>query len=464
LPETISFDLPMLPALTKDSIPVLTVLLLFTLFRPRKRNVQTRPFLPQHGFVRVATVGIVIGTLFTVATNGDPLFYGPRIQQGMRLYDGLSQALNAFILILPLLLARIFLARPESHLLLLKVLCIAGMGYSFLALIEVRMSPQMNQWVYGFFPHSFVQHYRSGGWRPIVFTGHGLVLAIFFCMTILAAAGLTRLEPAKRGTYLAALLWLALTLVMCKSLGAMIIVVFFLPVVLFVGRRGQFLFACAIAALVLTYPIGRSSGVIPVQQILHQAERIDPARADSLRFRILNEDMVLGKAMERPLFGWGAWGRSRVFDPNSGADITTSDSYWVGVLGVGGWTRYLFEFGLLCIPLILLFRRATSYGIGMETSVLALILAANLVDLIPNSGITPLTWMIAGALWGRLELGRIDMKAGAEPVSTSKRRGPRYSRSDDPDDAPHAATERPRHRFTRQDSGHKPRRSREHPQ
>jgi hypothetical protein len=283
-------------------------------------------------------------------------------------------------------------------------------------------------------------------------------------MTILTAAGLTRLEPARRGIYMAAFLWLIFTLMMCKSLGAMIIMVLFLPAILFVGLRGQLIFAAVIAALVLTYPIGRSSDFIPVQQILHQAEKIDPQRAASLLYRLQNEDIVLAKASERPLFGWGAWGRSRVFDPGSGADITVSDGHWVGVLGVGGWTRYLFEFGLLCIPLILLARHTRRYGIGMETSVLALILAANLIDLIPNSGMTPVTWMIAGALWGRLELGRIDMKAGAEPVSTSKRRGPRYTRSGGPDDALPTATERPRHRFTRQDSGHKPRRSREYPQ
>lgn len=429
LPETIEFDLPLLPALTKHSIPVLTVLLFIAMFRPGRHEHQERPLLPQNGFVWIATVGIAVSSLFTVTTNGDPLFYGPTMLPGMRLYDGLSQALSALIMLLPMLLARKFLASPETHVLLLKVLCVAGLGYSLLALVEVRMSPQMNNWVYGFFPHSFVQHFRAGGWRPIVFMSHGLVLSIFFCITILAIAGLTRLEPVKRGIFIAALLWLIFTLVMCKSLGAMIIMICFLPAVLFLGVRGQLIVACAIACLVLSFPIGRSSGFIPIQKILQQAEKIDPQRAESLLYRVQNEDMVLNKAKERPVFGWGAWGRSRVFDSNTGADITISDGYWVGVLGVGGWARYLFEFGLLCIPLILLFLRAKHYGIGMESSVLALMLAANLVDLIPNSSVTPLTWMIAGALWGRLELGLIDAQTTTELVTASKRGQPSYNRS-----------------------------------
>ena len=138
---------------------------------------------------------------------------------------------------------------------------------------------------------------------------------------------------------------------------------------------------------------------------------------------------MLDKALDRPLFGWGAWGRSRVFDSDSGADITISDGHWVGVLGVGGWVRYLFEFGLLCVPLILLFLRCRQYDIGMESAILALVLAANLIDLIPNSGLTPLTWIIAGALWGRLELGRIEAEAETGPATVSNRVTAGYSRA-----------------------------------
>lgn len=430
LPERTEFDLPLLPALDKHSVPVLAVLLLLALFRADKNSAREIPLFPENWFVRFAIVGLVAGALLTVVTNGDPLRYGPTILPGMRLYDGLSQILSMIILLLPLVLARKFLARPETHVLFLRVLCIAALGYSLLALLEIRISPQLHSWVYGFFPHSFAQTFRGGGWRPAVFLSHGLVLAIFFCFTILATAGMARIDTKRRGAFLAALVWLFVTLVLSKSFGALIIAALLLPMALFLKVRGQLIVACVIAGLVLSYPITRASGLIPVDKILQQAEQIDPARAVSFAVRVTNEDRMLAKARERPLFGWGGWSRSRVFDPATGIDITTADGAWIIALGVGGWVRYLLQFGLLCAPLFLLLLHHRRYEIGMESSILALILAGNLADLIPNSSMTPLTWVFAGALWGRLELGRI--KAGAETGAAGetapKRAIPVYSR------------------------------------
>lgn len=451
LPETIAYDLPMLPALTKHSIPALAVLLLIALFRSQKGRTAERSLIPEHPFVRIATVGLLAGALLTVATNGDPLRYGPTFLPGMRLYDGLSLGLTTLITLLPMLLARKFLASPANQVLLLKVLCIGALGYSLLALFEVRMSPQLNQWIYGFFPHSWAQHYRSGGWRPIVFLSHGLVVSIFFCMTTLAAAGLSRLDREKRSKFLAATAWLFLTLFLTKSLGAFAIAVLLLPAALLWGVRGQLLVASAIAILVLSYPAARSVGVIPVDLVVQQTEKIDPQRADSLRTRLINEDRMLAKAQQRPLFGWGAWGRSRVYDPVTGVDITIADGQWAGVLGVGGWVKYLFEFGLLGLPMILLFRHRHRYDIGMETSILGLILAANLVDLIPNSGVTPISWMIAGALWGRLELGRLDPET--ETVKTEHRSGTVYSRTTQAE-APFVSPKARKTPYTRQRTRH----------
>lgn len=418
LPELTEIDLPLLPALTKHSVPILSVLLFWPLFRPPGPTGITGParsLLAGSPVMVLATLGLALGALATVVANGDRLFYGPTVLPGMRLYDGLSQILSTLILVLPMLLARRFLARPEDHLLLLRLLCFAALGYSLLALFEVRMSPQLNNWTYGFFPHSWIQHYRGGGWRPIVFMIHGLVLSIFFCMAILAAAGLFRIERDRRRMFLLACLWLILTLVLSKSLGALLIMLMILPVVLFLGVRGQLIGACLIAGLMLSYPVARSAGVIPIDWILKTAHDFDPARAQSFEFRVVNEERMLAKAEERPILGWGGWGRSRVFDPVTGADISTADGEWIIVLGVGGWVRYILEFGLLCLPLVFLLRNQKRYGIGMESSVLALMLSANILDLLPNSSITPITWLVAGALWGRLELGRIEAPAqGAE--------------------------------------------------
>ena len=84
--------------------------------------------------------------------------------------------MSAAIAIVPFLLGMRVLGTVEAQAEFLRVLVVAACAYALLALFEVRMSPQLSNWVYGFFPHSFAQHIRSGGFRPVVFLPHGLWL------------------------------------------------------------------------------------------------------------------------------------------------------------------------------------------------------------------------------------------------------------------------------------------------
>ena len=67
-------------------------------------------------------------------------------------------------------------------------------------------------------------------------------------------------------------------------------------------------------------------------------------------------------------------------------------------------------------------------GFGFETTGLILMLAANLVDLLPNASISPLTWLVAGAVWGRIELGRVTDATEPDPVMSKVRSSPVYTR------------------------------------
>lgn len=57
-----------------------------------------------------------------------------------------------------------------------RFLVIAGLIYTVPMLYEIRMSPQLHTIFYGYFPHSFGQQARGGGFRPVVFMGHGLLV------------------------------------------------------------------------------------------------------------------------------------------------------------------------------------------------------------------------------------------------------------------------------------------------
>lgn len=416
LPQNYSIELPAVPSLNKNSIPALAALLAAAML-VRKPQVQAPVtvlpgLFPRSRVVRILFILMLIGSAATVLTNGDVARYGGKVLPALRPYDIASALGNTLFTLLPFLLARKYLAHPEAQKILLIGLAVAGLLYSLPALYEARMSPQLSRNIYGYFPHDWRQHLRAGGFRPVVFLSHGLWLAIFFCSAFVAATALWRSSSGKSRTrWLAASAWLFLTLVVAKGVGALGIGLLLGAMILFMPIRLQVMGAAVIAAGLMTYPLLRGADMIPTERVLNLAYSVDPAREASLRFRLMNEDILLEKANERPLFGWGGWGRNRVFD-DEGRDISITDGYWVMAIGTGGWVGYVVQFGLLLIPMMFLGLRWKQLALTPATAGLTLALTANMIDLIPNATLTPVTWLLAGALAGRLEMGRVADTAG----------------------------------------------------
>lgn len=421
LPSRFAIDFPLIPPIDKNVVPALTVLIAVMLMS-RQINLAGRlpGLIPKSTLARCLMLFLILGPLGTIWANPEAVVTPLTTMRALKPYDGFAMSATAASLILPVLLGRTFFARPEQQRLILLVLCIAACGYAFLALYEIRMSPQLNRMVYGFTSHGFSQHIRGDGFRPMLFMEHGLRVALFFAMALIAAVGLLRMKW-RPGQMTFAVFWLFGTLVLCKSLGAVMISVLVIPIVFFLNIRLALLAAALIAMSVLTYPVLRGGGLVPVQAITNFAAGIDVQRAQSFIVRLENEDQLLERAQAKPLFGWGGFARERVRN-EKGIDITIADGYWVIIIGQGGWVRYVGEFGLMTLPMLFLFLRRRELNVTRDTAVLSLILAANMIDLIPNSGQTPITWFITGALWGRLELGRYT--------------GPEEDDAEDPPDQP----------------------------
>jgi hypothetical protein len=269
--------------------------------------------------------------------------------------------------------------------------------------------------LYGFFPHSFLQHIRGGGFRPIVFLNHGLMVNLFFVLTLFAAVGLARFNTGKKRVmlYLVAV-FLFVTLLLSKSLGAVMITAALLPF-FFMPHRIQRMAVIAVALIALIYPVLRMADLLPVDEIATFAERVSEDRADSLRFRIDQEGALLERAFERPVFGWGGWGRNFIYD-EEGRNLSVPDGLWIIEFGTGGWVRYLALFGLLTWGILgTMFRK---YPLSPVSATMMLILAANLIEVLPNAGMTPLTWLLVGALIGRMELARQGAVADTLPELT----------------------------------------------
>ncbi len=441
LPPLAEFNLPLVPSMDKTSIPALSAALVLV-FAMGKRFA----LLPQAKVARLLVLVFVLGAIPTVLTNRDPLFFevlqnSDPVQfvtgflPGLNIRDIGSVLIGQAIALLPFLLARQFLATATGLREMLVALVVGGLIYSVPSLIEIRVSPQINIWVYGFFQHSFEQMMRDGGFRPIVFLPHGLWLALFVLMTLVAAAALFRqAEGQQRVRLMMVTGYLAVLLVLCKSLASMMYGVALVPLVLFASPKAQIRVALVFALIAVTYPMLRNFQLVPLDWILAQAESYSPDRAQSLGFRFNNEQILLERAAEKDLFGWGGWGRNLIRHSETGQILSIPDGRWIIVFGTFGWVGYIAEFGLLALPVFLLSRymRADLAGrISPHAVPLTLMLAITLIDMLLNATLIPFTWMLAGAVLGHLEKVRAGdpLRAplshppviGSAPVATGRR-------------------------------------------
>jgi hypothetical protein len=412
LPPIAAIDVPVIPAFDKTSIPNL-VALAACLFLLR----DGLPGWPRSRLALVLLGLFVLAPFATVLTNPDPIpiELAPDIP-GMRIYDSIAVVANQAIYLLPFFLARRYLATEEAMRALLGALVVAGLIYSIPMHVEARLSPQLNVWIYGFFQHDFSQMIRFGGFRPIVFLPHGLWVAFFALMCLAAAFVFLREGPAEaRPKQALVVMWLALALMICKSFGPLAYAMILAPLLLAAPRRVQVVVAAALAVIVVAYPLLRGAHLVPVGAIADFAATLSVERAHSLRFRLENEEILLAHAAERPWFGWGGYARNLIHDPVTGRTLTIADGAWVIQIGIYGWLGYIAEFGLLALPLLKLGREALRRGAEPPSpwvAAVALILAFNMVDMLPNATIIPFTWVLAGALLGHAE-ARAAARAGA---------------------------------------------------
>lgn len=230
----------------------------------------------------------------------------------------------------------------------LRDLCVAvivsAMLYAPLCLFEIVMSPQLNRIVYGFRPSDWIMTKRMGGWRPMVFMQHGLALAAWMAAAALVAWILWR-SKAIRSIWGIPLSWIAIGLVivtiMLRSTGAALLLLGLIATAEFIQNTRLRPLLLVVIIAPMGY-IGLRSLGWEGQQLVQMVEPLGQERAGSLNMRLENDQMIVDKVMKnRPVFGWGGWGRWRVRD-DYGNDITVSDSWWAILIGTTGL------FGLFC--------------------------------------------------------------------------------------------------------------------
>jgi len=402
LPVKTSIDLPMIPSIGKESLPVISSLIGVLWVKNQKIY-----FTKNMGKLKFLVLLLIIVPFISATLNADVFHVGGQFFKGLNLYDGLASMVNQTIPIMAFFIGKRFFRTYQHQLLMFKFLSLACLVYSVPILFEIRMSPQLHAWIYGYFPHSFGQQIRFGGFRPVVFMGHGLLVSFFVAIVLITSVALWRTNIKVRGFIPAYVsYYLLFILLLCKSVGPFMYGIFGFIVVKILKPKVQLKIAVIMVSIVMVYPVMSILNVFPHETLVNVAESVSPERAQSLEFRFNNESKLLAKAEERIFFGWGGWGRNRVYDQETGRDISVTDGRWILTLGQFGLLGFIAEFGLLAITVFRAKKSSKLLHNKSEQILLAahsLLIGVIMVDQLINASLAPWLWLLVGVLFGRSE-------------------------------------------------------------
>jgi hypothetical protein len=398
LPERVGFDFPGLPSLDKRTLPALC-LSVAVLLTARKKMREARvgrgvDLLLLLGFLQI------VGSAFT---NVDPLRYGDVLLPGHKPWDILSLECGMLLgTTVYFVLGRILVRSADDARQLLRAIVIAGLIYAPFCVVEMVMSPQWHNWIYGFAQHSWAQVMRDGGWRPMVFMDHGLALSLFMFGAAFSGWCLFKARTTILGlpAWMAALA-LTLLLTMLRSLGSLIYGIVAIPMTLLLGARAKLRLALVMGFLFCLYPLSRATLTFPTAELVDLSARVSQERAQSLEYRLKNDDLLVERALTRPAFGWGGFGRMYVFN-ESGRRLTIADGAWIVMLGSGGIVGLVIQFAMLQLPVLNAARRWRQIA-AQDRNLLASVAVLNAffaIDLLPNGMFNPLPMFLAGSVMG----------------------------------------------------------------
>lgn len=308
----------------------------------------------------------------------------------------------------PYFLGRLYFSNLEGMRLLAIGIFAGGISYIPFTLFENAKGPVLHQWIYGFQVFlDWSQAKRYGGWRPVVFMEHGLMVGVWMMAGALCGLWLWQTGVLKKvWGYPIAPMAIAMTVafILCLSTGAYIYLVLGL-LILFVAKwlRTALPLFLLVAGLSGYLYMG-ASGIFSGDQIIAGLSQVFPEdRVASLQFRFENEEILGVRARQRALFGWGDSGGNRIKD-ELGNDLAITDSLWIIAFGINGTVGLASLMGSLLLPAVgfaLRFPAGTwsSRRVG-PAAVLAVLLPLYVLDSVLNAMLNPIFAVIAGGVSG----------------------------------------------------------------
>jgi len=389
LPVRTEIDFPLIPPLDKVSIPAIAALVGCKYIKKVKIRL-----IPKPGIERWLVLALLIIPFITMMNNQETINFIP----GLTFLDSVSSTINQYIILIPLILGMQLIKTQEDQLLLFKLLVVASVFYSILILYEIRMSPQLHTTFYGFFPHSFLQQARAGGFRAVVFIGHGLTVSMFVAIAIGASTILLRQKIKTFGlSAWIVIIYLFVVLILNKTLGAFLLGLLLFSAVAWMPLNMIKRLSLLLVFCVLLYPILSVFDYFPHEKLVELATDFDPLRGESLAYRFFHENLLLEHAQNKLFFGWGGWGRNRLVD-------SVTDGYWIIIFGTFGLFGFVALFGLLAVSI---WKAAKVISLIKDINEQKLMLGHMMIvsimmlDQLPNASLAAWMLFLVGGLLGR---------------------------------------------------------------
>ena len=335
-------------------------------------------------------------SFFSSIANGD----GP--------YDGLSQAMYQSVRWgIPYFIGRLYFNDAESTKILAIAIFTGTIIYIPFCWYELIMSPQLHRLTYGYHQSDFIQTLRDGGgFRPMVYMEHGLMTAMWMILGVFLGIWMfvSDVMPKKimhiPSHYL--LMLLTFTSIMMRSVAAFSWLIIGL-LVLYISNKTKTAFLLIILMLVpYLYIVTRTTVYWDGRNLSDSVSgNFSANRSQSLQFRFDNETILIQKARQGSFFGWGGYGRSRVYD-TEGKDVSTTDGLWIITFGTNGIYGLLAMVIAIQWPLFLFFMRVKPELWKTQTwsssAVMAVFLGIFMIDNLLNAMINPVYLLCNGSL------------------------------------------------------------------
>ncbi len=365
LPQRAGFALPGLPDYNRTSATCYGILIAIFIYDPERfKNFK-------FGWLDIPMLIWCLCPIITAFTN-DPstdtaLLTGPMPPEAViknPAYDAVSYVLEQIVAYaIPYFIGRIYFNTLASLTELAIGILLGGIIYAPLCLFESVMSPQLHRLIYGYHGfEDFSQAMRLGGYRPTVFMSHGLSVGMWMMVAAFIALWLWQAGVIKEIRNIPMQTWVIGMLVMhllVRSTGAYMYTVYGV-IILFAAKTIKtalplFILSGLLAGYLYLGVTGNFTGERADQIVQVASNAFGPDRAQSLEFRFDNEEGLVEKALKRQMWGWGGWGRNRVYAyqwDGTLKDVSVTDSLWIIAFGTYGVVGVASVFGTMLLPAV----------------------------------------------------------------------------------------------------------------